>query len=460
MTRRVLPLATATVFALAAIGVPAATALAQDEASDAPPTFSVVAPDQSPLGVSYPQWVSRWNQWFLGLPADGHPMMVDDCQAGQQGDAFIVPTTYFGNTLQTTCTVAADQHILVSPGSISCSRDPGDSDEALLACAEDARSEFANLSVTVDGEAIPNIDDFWAVSPITPVELPEGNLFEAPAGTVDIVGGGWYAMLEPLTPGTHTIVVRGETDFPDDDEGLVAAETIATVEVAADGTTVAVVPPGEDPLGVPYGEWAANWWQWLLSTPLAENPGEVDNCQAGQGGEVFYIAHVLPGVTLETSCSVGTDQHILASGGATMYDITECGGTEEGLRACIEADLQAEPAIVSAVSVTVDGQVVPEIESYWVVSPLFDVEYIEDNIYGMEPGTVSQAMIGGWFVMLEPLAPGSHVIEVSDDIDIPDDDQGPLTAKLIASVDVTPDGAAPAATPAADGSASPSPGAS
>ena len=94
-------------FALAAIGVPAAAALAQDEASDAPPTFSVVAPDQSALGVSYPEWVSRWNQWFLGLPADGHPMMVDDCQAGQQGDAFIVPTTYFGNTLQTTCTVAS-----------------------------------------------------------------------------------------------------------------------------------------------------------------------------------------------------------------------------------------------------------------------------------------------------------------------------------------------------------------
>ena len=42
----------------------------------------------------------------------------------------------------------------------------------------------------------------------------------------------------------------------------------------------------------------------------------------------------------------------------------------------------------------------------------------------MEPGTVSQAMIGGWFMMLEPLAPGSHMIEVSDDIDIPDDDQG------------------------------------
>ena len=68
---------------------------------------------------------------------------------------------------------------------------------------------------------------------------------------------------------------------------------------------------------MPYGEWAANWWQWLLSTPLAENPGEVDNCQAGQGGEVFYIAHVLPGVTRETRRSVpfrwGSEGPLVAS---------------------------------------------------------------------------------------------------------------------------------------------------
>ena len=234
MKRQALPLAAVTLLALAAVGLPAAATVAQEETAEAELAFSVIAPGESPLGLSYPEWIGRWNEWFLGLPAEGHPMTVDDCQAGQEGDAFIIPSTYFGNTLQTTCTVSADQHIIVSPGSISCSREAGDSDEALLACAENARPEFANLSVSVDGELIPMIDDYWAVSPITPVELPEGNLFGMPAGVLDIVGGGWYAMLEPLAPGSHTIVVHGESDYPDDEEGPLVAETIATVEVAAD----------------------------------------------------------------------------------------------------------------------------------------------------------------------------------------------------------------------------------
>ena len=68
-------------------------------------------------------------------------MIVDDCQAGQEGDAFIIPSTYFGNTLQTSCAVR-HEHILVSPASVSCGREPGDTDEALLACAEDTRPTY------------------------------------------------------------------------------------------------------------------------------------------------------------------------------------------------------------------------------------------------------------------------------------------------------------------------------
>jgi hypothetical protein len=214
----------------AALLVPGAT-LAQ-EASDDPHAFTVIPPDESPLGVTYPEWVGRWNQWFLGLPSEGHPADSDACQSGQSGDVFIIPSTFFGNTLETHCTVGADQHILISPGSISCGREPGDTDEALLACADEARATTVNISASVDGEAIPMIDAYWAVSPITPVELPVGNLYGMPAGVIDVAGGGWYLILEPLAPGTHTIVVHAETDYPDDEEGLLAAETIATVEVA------------------------------------------------------------------------------------------------------------------------------------------------------------------------------------------------------------------------------------
>lgn len=214
----------------ASVAGPAAV-MAQDATNKAAATFGVVAAGQSPLGTAYPEWARRWNQWFWSLPAEGHPMLTDNCQAGQATDAFIIPPTYFGNTLVTSCEVGADQYILVVPGSISCSRDPGDTDEALLACADGARPEFSNVRVTVDGQELPMMDTFWTVSPITTVELSDDNFFGSPGGATDIVTGGWFAMLEPLTPGTHTIVAHAETKDPE--AGLVAAETIATVEVAA-----------------------------------------------------------------------------------------------------------------------------------------------------------------------------------------------------------------------------------
>ena len=137
---------------------------------------------------------------------------------------------------------------------------------------------------------------------------------------------------------------------------------------------------------------------------------------------------------------------ILASAGGTYWDTTGgCAGTEtEGdteaeLLACVEADVP----IFSNLAVIVDGEEVPDIEAFWVVSPVFDVQIPEGNIFEVPPQT-AQAAVGGWFVMLEPLAPGSHTIAVRDAIDIPDDEDGPLTAELTANVQVLEEGSSPA----------------
>jgi hypothetical protein len=45
----------------------------------------------------------------------------------------------------------------------------------------------------------------------------------------------------------------------------------------------------------------------------------------------------------------------------------------------------------------------------------FTLDMPEDNLFGMPAGeTTWQTM--GWFVMLEPLAPGKHTIVISDDL--------------------------------------------
>jgi hypothetical protein len=221
-------------------------------------------------------------------------------------------------------------------------------------------------------------------------------------------------------------------------------------------------PPGSDPLGVPYEEWAARWWTWVGTVPADRDPGTTDDCQVNQSGPVFFIPHTWPGMTHETTCVVRSDQAILATGGGAYCDLASGWGENEAeLRACIDADMD----VFSNVSVSVDGEAVPDIDRYWVISPMHDVTFPEGNAFEIEPGT-TQAVAAGWFVMISDLEPGTHEIVVHDDVDIPDDDEAPLPAELRATVEVvdaaTASPVAPTGDPAAptgDAAATASPGA-
>jgi hypothetical protein len=70
-----------------------------------------------------------------------------------------------------------------------------------------------DLSVTVDGKAITNLGSYRALSPDFTLDLPTGNIFDAPAGAYKpSAADGYYIMLTPLTPGTHTIQIKAR--FP------------------------------------------------------------------------------------------------------------------------------------------------------------------------------------------------------------------------------------------------------
>ena len=67
-------------------------------------------------------------------------------------------------------------------------------------------------TVTVDGKSVPVT---VVETPLLNITLPADNIFgPLPAGTQGLsVGRGWVALLHPLTPGTHTIVI--DTDPAD-----------------------------------------------------------------------------------------------------------------------------------------------------------------------------------------------------------------------------------------------------
>ena len=71
-------------------------------------------------------------------------------------------------------------------------------------------------------------------------------------------------------------------------------------------TSPRVLPPNAHPHGRSYGEWAAAWWQYVLSVTSAQNPlfDETGaNCAVSQTGHVFFLV----GVFNETGTAVRSD---------------------------------------------------------------------------------------------------------------------------------------------------------
>jgi hypothetical protein len=117
----------------------------------------------------------------------------------------------FAGGAELSCKVKSDTKIFVVGFSFECSSIPGDdgdppfTEENLRDCAVNLNKDTAP-TVTLDGRSVPLTG---VVTPALHPVLPKHNVFGAPAGTYLSVAHGWVALLDPLTPGTHTIEITG-----------------------------------------------------------------------------------------------------------------------------------------------------------------------------------------------------------------------------------------------------------
>ena len=112
----------------------------------------------------------------------------------------------FGPAGVESCTVKPGTKVFIAASSVECStfEGHGTTDAELRMCALDTDVEDAP-TVTVDGKTVPVAE---VDTPLLNIVLPADNIFELPAGTQGLsVAHGWVALLHPLTPGTHTIVI-------------------------------------------------------------------------------------------------------------------------------------------------------------------------------------------------------------------------------------------------------------
>jgi hypothetical protein len=212
---------------LVAVTVTAASsATAQARPSAPAPAMPVRS---HPLGRSYGEWSALWWQWAYSLPVQRHPLFDSaDCSEGQTGRVwFLGGALQFDEAPNGDVVADRDRECTVPKGTFlfipiinaeaATLEGNGTTEQALRSAAAGLQDGAQNMTMSIDGVPVANVDDHRVQSPLfTYGPLPADNVLQffgldAPAGATSLaVGDGVYVMVRPLPPGTHTIEFHGE----------------------------------------------------------------------------------------------------------------------------------------------------------------------------------------------------------------------------------------------------------
>ena len=162
---------------------------------------TILPPDEPYAGVSLGEWNARSWQWAMSVPMDVNPSFDPDgngCEIGQVGPVFFVPASYADEPVTIPCVVPEGTAIFVGVGGTECSTvEPppffGRDEAELQACAAAATDGITDLQASVNGVAVPDLDQYRSQSPVFTLNLLAGQLLRGGSGR-GAVGGGWLQL--------------------------------------------------------------------------------------------------------------------------------------------------------------------------------------------------------------------------------------------------------------------------
>jgi hypothetical protein len=201
---------------------------------------------------------------------------------------------------------------------------------------------------------------------------------------------------------------------------LLTVNIAASQDVSAERSDSAVepskpfFPPGSRPFDRSFPEWSAEWWQYVFSIPVRNNPLPDEtgkNCAVGQHGPVWFLVGSFSSTPVMRTCSIPQDRALFFPI-INISDIST-GETADELRAQIAPFIDA----VDKLSVEVDGEAIEGLRDFRVKSVPFSIALPPDNLLGIDikespHGIYSPVVDDGFYVMLKPLSVGQHTIHI------------------------------------------------
>src|SRR3954454_11791709 len=180
-------------------------------ASAAPDHQSGPAPDRELATLLGQLWKT-----VLEMPVPENPLAAGEPWCIDLGSRVVAPFT-LDPAAPPTCNVRPGTRIFVPAVTIECStvESPpffGSNEGELRECARavDVPGSTLTLTLTVDGEPVPLT---LVETPLLTIDLPEDNILGVPPQEALSVAAGFVALLRPLPPGTHEIVITGTDTF-------------------------------------------------------------------------------------------------------------------------------------------------------------------------------------------------------------------------------------------------------
>jgi hypothetical protein len=170
----------------------------------------------------------KWVQWIYSIPASVNPVTDttgEYCMVGQNGSTWYLASHSGGGTVSRTCTIlqgvklrfpVAGSNYVYAPG--YCGDVDGISDSELRAIIA-AVTDKLKVTVRLNGEAVTTKR---VRSKVFATALPSDNLFgpvcgssPVPAGLYRTVDDTYYAEIDNLPPGAHTLelIATNDTNF-------------------------------------------------------------------------------------------------------------------------------------------------------------------------------------------------------------------------------------------------------
>jgi hypothetical protein len=152
-----------------------------------------------------PHLTAQWWQTYMATPGDS----FSRCDLGVDAVVFLAGTT--GHAATRSCSIPAGRSLLVPLINAECSTLEGDgtTPAQLRACARGFADRFTGLVLKIDGRAVPDLRRLRVASPVFSFTAVPGNVFGVPSGTTRSVADGYWALIRPLPPGTHTVTFGG-----------------------------------------------------------------------------------------------------------------------------------------------------------------------------------------------------------------------------------------------------------